>query len=142
MTCHVSLPNTGRGPPTPIDGALTRLSTLQPATPSTPPSKSLKMPAPLTLPIISIAPYFDPSLPSPSAFPSRASTAQQIHTACRDIGFFYLRLDYFPLLTPGEMDAVLREGRAFFDRPEEEKARIALGQGEGDGARGEWAEGT
>jgi len=88
------------------------------------------MPSALTLPIISISPYVDPSS-TPSA---RAHVASALHTACRDIGFFYIRIDDLPFVHRHQMDAVVDVGRRFFQLPIEEKEKIALKQP--DAARG------
>ncbi len=85
----------------------------------------------LRLPVISISPYLFPS----SSPASRLKTSTAIHQACRDIGFFYLRVDDF--ISKDEMKEVLQLGREFFARPEEEKMRIGLLEN-GDGARGEY----
>ncbi len=88
------------------------------------------MPAAMTLPIISIAPYTNPLSPSSS----RLITSQSLHSACRDIGFFYLRIDDLDFITKDETVDVITMGREFFGRPEEEKVQIALENS--DGARG------
>ncbi|KAJ9119590.1 hypothetical protein QFC22_003299 [Naganishia vaughanmartiniae] len=90
------------------------------------------MPVPLTLPIVSISPYL-PSCQQQFSDADRAEAAQSIHQACRDIGFFYLRVDDY--LTEREMYSVLEKGREFFlTATEEEKAGIGLENG--DGVRG------
>ncbi|WRT70399.1 uncharacterized protein IL334_007397 [Kwoniella shivajii] len=94
-----------------------------------------------SLPIIDPLPY----LPSSSLLPHvisevseidlaerRKETAVKIHEACRDIGFFYLRVDSY--LTKSDMDQALDLGREFFDRPNGEKESISLENS--DGVRG------
>lgn len=83
---------------------------------------------PPTLPVIDIAPYLSPA----GSKQDRAATAKALHEACRDVGFLYLRVA--PYLTDAEMTAALDLGREFFHRPQEEKERIRLDNG--DGARG------
>jgi isopenicillin N synthase-like dioxygenase len=91
------------------------------------------MPAPLTLPVISISPYL-PSQRDQYSEADRAKVAQGLHRACRDIGFFYLKVDDY--LTETERRTVLEAGRKFFlESSEDEKAAIGLEHG--DGARGE-----
>jgi isopenicillin N synthase-like dioxygenase len=90
------------------------------------------MPEPLTLPIISISPYLS-SRGDEYSEADRFEVAQNLHRACRDIGFFYLKVDDY--LTEGETRGVLDLGREFFlHSSDEEKARIGLDQG--DGVRG------
>lgn len=94
---------------------------------------SFDMPAPLTLPVISISPYL-PSHHAEYSESDRLKVAQDLHRACRDIGFFYLKVDDY--LTDTERRAVLEGGREFFlQSTEDEKAAIGLEHG--DGARGE-----
>ncbi|ODO11572.1 hypothetical protein I350_00353 [Cryptococcus amylolentus CBS 6273] len=84
------------------------------------------------LPIIDPAPYLSTSS-GPAQVSAKAATAKAIHEACRDIGFFYIRVpDDF--LSDHEMKEVLELGREFFHRPEEEKMRIRLE--ESDNVRG------
>lgn len=91
------------------------------------------MPEPRTLPIISISPYL-PSRRDEYSETDRSEVAQNLHRACRDIGFFYLKADGY--LTEGERGRVLDLGREFFlHSSDEEKARIGLDKG--DGVRGE-----
>lgn len=92
---------------------------------------TITMPVPLQLPIISIIPYLSPDLSADGA--ARRSCAEAIHRACRDIGFFYLKVDDY--LPRREMEEVLKLGKGFFDRPEEEKEEINIEKS--DGARGE-----
>ncbi|ORY28157.1 Clavaminate synthase-like protein [Naematelia encephala] len=72
------------------------------------------------------------SLSTSNNRPSRSETANAIHRACRDVGFFYLRVDSF--LSPEECNEVVDSGREFFKRPQEEKELIRLE--ESDGVRG------
>lgn len=91
------------------------------------------MPVPFTLPIVSISPYL-PALQEQFTEADRARVAESIHQACRDIGFFYLRVDDY--LDRNEMHSVLERGREFFlHATEDEKAKIGLDHG--DGVRGE-----
>ncbi|KAJ9104262.1 hypothetical protein QFC19_004079 [Naganishia cerealis] len=90
------------------------------------------MPVPVTLPIISISPYL-PSCQDKYDSQERSQVAESIHRACRDIGFFYLKVDDY--LDASEMHEVLERGREFFlQSTEEEKAEISLEKG--DGVRG------
>lgn len=86
-----------------------------------------------TLPVIDLSSYLDAS-PNNDALPAaQARTAAAIHEACLHYGFFYITgLD--SVVSADEMDQVLAEARAFFQRPEEEKERIRIKKG--DGARG------
>ncbi|KAK6909611.1 hypothetical protein L486_00740 [Kwoniella mangroviensis CBS 10435] len=95
---------------------------------------------PDNLPIIDPLPYLPPSsllqhltpLSSSDLISSREATAKKIHAACRDIGFFYLKVDAY--LTKEEMKEVLELGREFFHRPRDEKESIGLEKS--DGVRG------
>ncbi|GHJ86820.1 hypothetical protein NliqN6_3222 [Naganishia liquefaciens] len=90
------------------------------------------MPAPLTLPVISISPYL-PTQHDQYSDLDRARVAQDLHRACRDIGFFYLKVNDY--VTETERQRILDSGREFFlHSTEEEKATIGLAHG--DGARG------
>ena len=86
------------------------------------------------LPIIDITPYLPSSSSSSSspAFTERAKVAQSLHQACRDLGFFCLRISSF--LDPGECSEILDLGREFFRWPQEEKDAIGLEKS--DGCRG------
>lgn len=91
------------------------------------------MSTPLTLPIIPISPYL-PSRKKEYSDTDRAEVAGNLHRACRDIGFFYLKVDDY--LTDSERKGVLDLGREFFlESTEEEKAKIGLDKS--DGVRGE-----
>ncbi|KAL7419865.1 hypothetical protein Q5752_005781 [Cryptotrichosporon argae] len=79
---------------------------------------------PDALPVIDIYPYLSPS----STSAERADAAAAIHAACRDVGFFYLRVDGF--LSYVESDGVLDAARAFFARPQTEKDAIGLQHGD------------
>ena len=89
------------------------------------------------LPIIDISPYLPhfpcPSSSSSSSSPSKANVVDSLHAACRDVGFFYLRV--VPFVSRDEMQQVLDVAREFFQRPQEEKDQIALAKS--DGTRGE-----
>ena len=63
-----------------------------------------------------------------------AKVASQIHQACRDVGFFHLKVDE-RFITSKEMKTVLDAGREFFVLPQEEKGKIGISKG--DGSRGE-----
>ncbi|KAJ9104390.1 hypothetical protein QFC20_004526 [Naganishia adeliensis] len=90
------------------------------------------MSTPLTLPIIPISPYL-PSRKKEYSDTDRAEVARNLHRACRDIGFFYLKVDGY--LTDSERKGVLDLGREFFlESTEEEKAKIGLDKS--DGVRG------
>lgn len=84
------------------------------------------------LPSINIAPYH-PSTYSTYSETARAETAEALHVACRDVGFFYLQIDQF--IPISKMDRILEKGRAFFKQSPEEKERVhdPLNR-----ARGEW----
>jgi isopenicillin N synthase-like dioxygenase len=91
------------------------------------------MPTPLTLPVISISPYL-PSRRNEFSEADRQEVARSLHRACRDVGFFYLRVDDY--LTDSERQTVLDLGREFFlQSSEEDKAKIGLDRS--DGVRGE-----
>ncbi len=84
-----------------------------------------------TLPIIDIAPY----LPGASASDAeRAETAAALHAACRDLGFFYLRVT--PFVSDAERAQLLDYGRAFFALPQAEKDAIHTQANTGFGVRG------
>lgn len=87
------------------------------------------------LPIIDITPYLPFSIDSnaPATAAARLAVANALHTACRDVGFFYLDVSSF--LSREEMDEVLLVGREFFARPQDEKEMIRLENS--DGVRGE-----
>ncbi len=83
------------------------------------------------LPIISIQPYL-PSLAHLHNQEDRLQSAEAIHKACREVGFFFLDVQGF--LEKDEMDEVLNLGREFFDSSQKEKDRIGLEMS--DGVRG------
>jgi isopenicillin N synthase-like dioxygenase len=90
------------------------------------------------LPIIDITPYLPTSLERtdsdvPATAAARLAVARALHSACRDVGFFYLDVSSF--LSREEMDEVLQVGREFFARPQDEKEMIRLENS--DGVRGE-----
>jgi isopenicillin N synthase-like dioxygenase len=85
-----------------------------------------------SLPIIDISPFLDPT----SAPESRLQTANALDTACREVGFFYLKNHNIP---PSELDRILSISRSFFALPRERKEALRLkpaGVEDGDGARG------
>ncbi|GMK54273.1 hypothetical protein CspeluHIS016_0108590 [Cutaneotrichosporon spelunceum] len=83
------------------------------------------------LPIIDIAPY----LPNSSASAAeRAETAAALHAACRDFGFFYLRVS--PFVGDAERGQLLDYGREFFALPQDEKDAIHTQANAGFGVRG------
>ncbi|KAF2098373.1 Clavaminate synthase-like protein [Rhizodiscina lignyota] len=86
-----------------------------------------------TLPIIDIAPYLAPS----STPESRHDTAQLLHRACTDTGFFYLTGHG---ITSATTDRILDLARRFFlESSDAEKALIQrkdAGLDDGDGGRG------
>ncbi|WWD19468.1 hypothetical protein CI109_103928 [Kwoniella shandongensis] len=78
-----------------------------------------------TLPIIDPTPYLPTTTtPNTAHAGDRARTAKALHEACRDVGFFYLRVDNY--LTKEELDEVLVLAREFFGRSKEEKEQIGL----------------
>lgn len=87
-------------------------------------------PAPLPrLPVIDLSPF----LISEATSAARAATAESIHQACIKYGFFYITgLD--SVISLEEMDDSLAQARAFFARPEADKA--LLKPRKGDRARG------
>jgi len=72
-----------------------------------------------TVPVIDIAP-FAPGAHGPAA--ARDAVARAVDEACRDIGFFTIAGHGVP---PALVDRMLETSRAFFDRPLEEKQRVA-----------------
>jgi isopenicillin N synthase-like dioxygenase len=87
---------------------------------------------PRTLPIISLAPFLDPSASASDV--SQAASA--LNSACRDQGFFYLIEHGIPQAT---LESILALARSFFLHASSEEKdcikRNEVGQG-GDGARG------
>lgn len=81
-----------------------------------------------SLPVIDITPYLSDS----GNKEERAAVAKALNQACRDVGFFYLRITSF--LSDDELKEVLALGHEFFQRPHEEKLKIRLEVG--DGIRG------
>lgn len=86
-----------------------------------------------SLPVIDFSPFLDPK----SSAKQKLCTALEIDTACREIGFFYLKNHGVPLWLLAEM---LEKGRKFIETatPEEKKslARKPAGIDDGDSARG------
>jgi isopenicillin N synthase-like dioxygenase len=93
-------------------------------------------PSPLLdkLPIIDIAPLLNPTSSS-EAISDRKQTAEALHDACRNYGFFYLNIAAY--LDPKESEELARLGREFFGLPQAEKDKISLSNQ--DHARGECA---
>ncbi len=71
------------------------------------------------LPLVDVAALVDPDAP-PS---DRAGAATAIDQACRDVGFFAITGHG---VDPALQDRLELASRAFFERPENEKARIAM----------------
>ena len=68
------------------------------------------------LPVIDISPFLRENTRD-----DRVHTARALRSACIDIGFFYLTGHGF---TPSELDAVLAQGRSFFELPFAEKMKV------------------
>ncbi|KAJ6477458.1 hypothetical protein C8R47DRAFT_1140638 [Mycena vitilis] len=84
----------------------------------------------MSLPIIDIAPYLQGGEPGNTA--ERKATAQALHSACVEFGFFYLKLDdYVSPTVPEELTALARQ---FFALPQDEKDKLSLSKQ--DHARG------
>ncbi len=92
------------------------------------------LPASLSIPTISIAPFLAPSSSPPD---NLSATSKSLSRACRSPGFFYLTNHNLP---PSLTSHVLSLARDFFNTvPQSEKEKIKrrdVGQGNGDGARG------
>lgn len=84
-----------------------------------------------SIPTIDITPYH-PVTADAHTVTDRHATALALHRACRDVGFFYLRIDKF--FSPEEMTNVLETGRSFFDAPVEVKEQVHISKS--DGSRG------
>ena len=78
------------------------------------------MPA-LTLPIIDIHPYL---VSTPENQPERLAVSKALHEACRDYGFFYLKIS--DITSQQDAHELLELGREFFSLPQEEKDKISL----------------
>ena len=76
---------------------------------------------PPTLPIISIAPYINPSSYTDE---DRKATSDALHIACRDYGFFYLNVEC--LVGQEEVEELFGLARKFFALPQSEKDAISL----------------
>lgn len=87
---------------------------------------------PSTLPIIDISPYLPSTAPTSDA--ARAETARSLYSACRDFGFFYLRVT--PFITDAERTTLLNYGRDFFALPQAAKDAIHTQSNTGYGVRG------
>ncbi|KAJ7675839.1 hypothetical protein DFH06DRAFT_1170709 [Mycena polygramma] len=84
----------------------------------------------MPLPIINIAPYLQGSDPNIAA--ERKATAEALHSACVEFGFFYLKLDdYVSPTVPEELTTLARQ---FFALPQDEKDKLSLSKQ--DHARG------
>ncbi len=68
------------------------------------------------LPVLDISPFLRESTRD-----ERMHMARALRSACIDIGFFYLIGHGF---TPGMLDAVLAQGRRFFELPVAEKMKL------------------
>ncbi|KAF8158286.1 hypothetical protein B0H34DRAFT_657043 [Crassisporium funariophilum] len=73
------------------------------------------------LPIIDIAPFLGSNPGDPD---NRATTAQALHNACVEYGFFYLNLEAY--LDPSEPEELVRLGREFFALPQDEKDKLSM----------------
>ncbi|KAF8645270.1 hypothetical protein AX16_008094 [Volvariella volvacea WC 439] len=74
-----------------------------------------------TLPIIDIAPFLSSR---PEDAERRRTTAAALHQACRDYGFFYLKISSY--VDPKEPEYLAHLAQQFFHLPQEEKDKIAL----------------
>lgn len=83
----------------------------------------ITMSAPANLPIIDISAFVRPDIDPAVATVEKRATAQRIHEACRDCGFFYLTGHG---VEPEVMERVLRLTREFFARPVEEKVELSI----------------
>ncbi|KAF0415457.1 Clavaminate synthase-like protein [Gigaspora margarita] len=84
-------------------------------------SLSLKEMKLKTLPIIDFSPFIDSdNVDSESA---RQTVAREIHIACRDVGFFYLKGHGIP---QDVCDNVLKLAYEFFHQPREEKDKLSI----------------
>jgi isopenicillin N synthase-like dioxygenase len=68
------------------------------------------------LPVLDISPFLRESTPD-----ERIHMARALRSACIDIGFFYLIGHGF---TRGKLDAVLTQGRRFFELPVADKLKL------------------
>lgn len=84
-----------------------------------------------TLPIIDISPFLPSSSPERRTPKLRAATAQQVHDACTEYGFFYIAGTG---LSDKELHTPLEAAKDFFARPQEEKDALRIQPD--DGARG------
>lgn len=85
---------------------------------------------PLSLPLIDLSSYYTRNSYTDN---DRLAASQDIHNACRDFGFFYLKLDGFA--TEEEMAGLAKLARDFFHLDQAKKDEIRLANE--DGARGE-----
>lgn len=93
------------------------------------------MPHELHLPKLDISPFLDSARPDPALRQQAAADLDHHLTAN---GFLYLT-GFDAIVSQQDLDAVLHVSRAFFARPEAEKAKLRIQRG--DGARGEPAAG-
>lgn len=85
------------------------------------------------IPVIDIAPLCDP-LCDPAGRARRQATGDALHTACREVGFFYVVNHGCPASVSAGVRAAARE---WFGRPEEVKRKHAIGpRSEGRGYQG------
>lgn len=88
------------------------------------------------LPVVDVAPLVGRAHAA-EVSPAEAASAAAIDEACRDLGFFLIRGHG---TDPGLLASLDAAARAFFDRPDEEKAAIAMAHG-GRAWRGWFPEG-
>ncbi|KAM0789353.1 hypothetical protein ACM66B_000184 [Microbotryomycetes sp. NB124-2] len=104
------------------------------STPSGPDSDTLRQPA---LPVIDVSYFLDDpkhaSLSSDELQRQQEQVAQQVHQACMNQGFFYIR-GFQSVASEQEMQDMLAVTRDFFAQPDEVKKQVAIRPG--DGARG------
>ncbi|KAG8963844.1 hypothetical protein FRC05_004385 [Tulasnella sp. 425] len=74
-----------------------------------------------TLPVISISPYVRKEK---STDQERLATAEALHKACRDFGFFYLDISSF--VSDAEMETLIGLARQFFALPQERKDLLTI----------------
>lgn len=94
------------------------------------------MPHELQLPKLDISPFLDSARSDPA---ERQQVAADLDHHLTAYGFLYLT-GFDAVVSQQDLDAVLDVSRAFFARPEAEKAKLKIQRG--DGARGEPARAT
>lgn len=94
------------------------------------------MPHELQLPQLDISPFLNSARSDPAL---RQKVAADLDHHLTAYGFLYLT-GFDAVVSQQDLDAVLDVSRAFFARPEEEKAKLKIQRG--DGARGEQARAT